>query len=247
MNRKQFTLLVIGLLVVFSAVFFVVQLTIFDNVHEALFLLFQDLLFLPIHILFITFIVDRMIHNRAKRSRQNQLHIVICAFFSEIGNDSIAVLNKYILGLERIKAELGVSEDWEDKDFDEAASKISRLSLKAQYHLRDAQKLQHDLPHKKRYLLEMFNNPSMLENNQFTEMLWALYHLIDEIGHIEAKNGLPSADIKHLGEDISRAYSLLLHEWIFYLKHLKNFYPYMFTTAVRKNPFADKPVTIAQK
>ena len=58
MKRKHFTLIVVGTLVVVSAVIFVIQLTIFSNIEEAMFLLFQDLLFLPIHILFITFVVD---------------------------------------------------------------------------------------------------------------------------------------------------------------------------------------------
>jgi hypothetical protein len=36
---------------------------------------------------------------------------------------------------------------------------------------------------------------------------------------------------------MKRAYSELLREWIAHMKHLKTAYPYLFSLAVRTNPF----------
>ena len=37
--------------------------------------------------------------------------------------------------------------------------------------------------------------------------------------------------------DINRVYAILVREWIHYLRHLKERYPYLFSFAVRTNPF----------
>ena len=244
MKRKYFTLIVVGALVVVSALVFVIQLAIFSNVDEAMFLLFQDLLFLPIHILFITFVVDRILHNREKRNRRGQLNIVVCTFFGEMGTDSIKALNKYISDLETISAFLDVTESWTDKDFDSAAKRIELFELNAEFESGDIAEMKETLPHKKTYLLEMLNNPSLLENNRLTDLLWSLYHLLDEMESADISEPLPDEDLEHLEKDISRAYGLLLHQWILYMKHLKSNLPYLFSSAVRKNPFADNSIVI---
>ena len=45
------------------------------------------------------------------------------------------------------------------------------------------------------------------------------------------------SDLDHLKVDMSRAYILVVSEWASYMKHLKNDYPYLFSIAVRTNPF----------
>jgi len=48
---------------------------------------------------------------------------------------------------------------------------------------------------------------------------------------------LPPADGDHIAGDIRRAYTILIVEWFAYMKHLKHDYPYLFSFAVRTNPF----------
>lgn len=75
-------------------------------------------------------------------------------------------------------------------------------------------------------------------------MLWALYHLIDELENRPDPLALPETDIKHLSGDITRVYGLLVYEWIFYIKHLKDKYPYLWSLAIRKNPFAQNSIIV---
>jgi len=44
-------------------------------------------------------------------------------------------------------------------------------------------------------------------------------------------------DRKHLENDIARVYSLMIYEWLRYVKYLKESYAYLFSLAVRINPF----------
>jgi len=48
---------------------------------------------------------------------------------------------------------------------------------------------------------------------------------------------LPDTDYEHLAGDIKRSYILLVHQWLDYMKHLKDNYPYLFSLAMRVNPF----------
>jgi hypothetical protein len=41
----------------------------------------------------------------------------------------------------------------------------------------------------------------------------------------------------HLNGDVERVYGLLISEWIMYMEHLMNNYPYLFSLAMRVNPF----------
>jgi hypothetical protein len=51
---------------------------------------------------------------------------------------------------------------------------------------------------------------------------------------------LPETDCQHLSGDIKRVYGLLISEWLAYMKHLKDNYPYLFSLAARMNPFDPK-------
>jgi hypothetical protein len=48
---------------------------------------------------------------------------------------------------------------------------------------------------------------------------------------------LPESDYKHLSEDIKRVYNQLISQWVDYIRHLKRDYPYLFSLALRINPF----------
>jgi len=77
----------------------------------------------------------------------------------------------------------------------------------------------------------------LLENEAFTELLRASFHLNDELLNRKDLKNLPASDLQHLGGDLKRVYALLVRHWLTYLKHLKENYPYLFSLAMRTNPF----------
>ncbi len=77
----------------------------------------------------------------------------------------------------------------------------------------------------------------LIEHENFSEALLALFHLADELGSRENFVNLPETDLKHLAGDMNRTYGMLIEQWLFYLQHLKGQYPYLFSLAIRKNPF----------
>ena len=93
------------------------------------------------------------------------------------------------------------------------------------------------LKEKRESILALLGNPNLLEHETFTDLLWAVFHLSDELERRTDLAQLQEEDRKHLEGDIQRAYGLLLVEWLEYMRHMKSAYPYLFSLACRTNPF----------
>lgn len=246
MKRIRFIHVIILFLIVLSAVFFILQLVLFHNVEESGFLFFQDMMFLPLHILLVTFLLDRVLSTREKRERLEQVNIVISAFFSETGADALRTLNTVIIELDKVRELVSMKPTWNDKEFDTVALAMKSFPVHANIDTQKLNSLKSSLPSKEE-IVKMFANPNLLEHDTFTDMLWALYHLVDEISNRQDIQALPKTDIDHLKGDIVRIYNLLAYEWVIYMKHLKSRYPYLWSLAIRKNPFSDHASIIIQE
>lgn len=133
MKRIRFIHVIILFLIVLSAVFFILQLVLFHNVEESGFLFFQDMMFLPLHILLVTFLLDRVLSTREKRERLEQVNIVISAFFSETGADALRTLNTVIMELDKVRELVSMKPTWNDKEFDTAALAMKSFPVHAKY------------------------------------------------------------------------------------------------------------------
>lgn len=78
---------------------------------------------------------------------------------------------------------------------------------------------------------------NLLEHANFTDLLWAVLHLTEELTARPDLNELPQADIEHIYGDINRAFGRLISEGLIYLKHLRSEYPFLYSLAIRINPF----------
>ena len=95
---------------------------------------------------------------------------------------------------------------------------------------------------KRSFFLRLLENPVLLEHEAFSDLLWAVSHLTEELANRQDVGQLPDTDYAHLAGDIKRAYVLLVVQWVDYMSHLKTNYPYLFSLAMRTNPF-DPPVS----
>ena len=92
----------------------------------------------------------------------------------------------------------------------------------------------------------MLENPQMIEHDSFTPLLQALYHLSEEMITREQLTDLPLTDCAHLSGDLNRVYRLLILEWLTYMQYLNHHYPYLFSLAMRRNPFDKNASVIVQ-
>ncbi len=218
-----------------SLVLYVFQIIIFHDVREELFLFFQDLAFVPIEVLLVTLIVKRFLTEREKRNRLTKMNMVIGTFFNEAGTGLIERYFPFIPDAGGLKKQMLVRRDWTSEHFNGAVSFLRKNSYTIDSRTGSLESLKQYLAGKRMFLL--LENPNLLEHDTFSDLLWAVFHLADELERRPALTNLPEPDYDHLSVDMRRAYSLLLIEWLFYMKHLKKTYPYLFSLAVRINPF----------
>ena len=84
--------------------------------------------------------------------------------------------------------------------------------------------------------LRLLANPVLLEHEDFTDVLWAVVHLGEELKARPSFDDMQPSDLANLEGDTQRAYSRLLRQWLQYLAHLKQYYTYLFSFAVRADP-----------
>ena len=220
-----------------SALFYIVQIAIFKSPRDTFFYLLQDLAFVPIQVLIVTLIIDQLLTIREKRALLKKLNMVIGVFYSETGTSLLSLFNEFGTQNENIGKELLIGNDWSGRDFSSKSRAFRTFKYKIEIRTELLEKLKVFLLGKRGFLLSLLENPNLLEHDSFTDLLWAVFHLTDELAARETLTGLPASDLAHLAVDIRRAKALLISEWLVYMNHLKEDYPYLYSLEIRKNPF----------
>jgi hypothetical protein len=235
MSRRDITLAALALAAT-SAALYGLHYAIFGNAHHIFIYLLGDLAFLPLQVLFVTVIVDRLLSSREQRSRQYKMQMVIGAFFSAVGQPLLKLMGGLVANCAEVSAGLCVGPQWTEKDLREAVSFLARTELRVDPEPNSLAAVRDLLASHRDFLLGLLENPTLLEHETFTDLLWAIFHLEEELLARQSLEGLPEPDRKHLATDAKRAFSALLSQWLQYMIHLRRDYPYLFSFAARTNP-----------
>jgi len=199
--------------------------------------LLGSLAFLPVQVLILTLVVDRLLARREKLAMLKKLNMVIGVFFSETATHLLKMFAALDRDIDAIRGDLVPGPGWTARDFARKAERMRRREGRIDVLPADLSALKAFLSSSREFLLGLMANPNLLEHESFTDLLWAVFHLTDELMHREDVSLLAEADLAHLSGDARRAYSLLLAEWLAYLGHLREDYPYLYSLALRTNPF----------
>lgn len=183
---------------------------------------------------------EMLLNRREGRVRREKLQMVIGAFFSEVGSTLLVSFSDLDSRVEQIKSDLLVSGDWTDAQFRAVAARIRGYKYHVDAEQIDFEQLRTFLSGKRNFLLRLLENPTLLEHELFTDLMLAVFHLSEELTHRKKVTNLPPSDHAHLSGDVNRIYGLLVHQWLDYLHYLKSNYPYLFSLAIRTNPFDEK-------
>jgi hypothetical protein len=224
-------------LVVLSAIVYLIHYLIFRDPHHIFLYLIGDVAFVFLEVLLVTLIIHRLLGQREKKVIFEKLNMVIGTFFSEVGTELLVYLSDCDPNLEDIRKNLIVATDWTDADFLAVSKKLRHYKYGIEIDRVDLQRVHDALLEKRNFLVRLLENPILLEHESFTNLLRAVFHLAEELTSRETLSDLPESDLQHLVGDIKRAYIRLVREWLDYMKYLKNNYPYLFSLAMRTNPF----------
>jgi hypothetical protein len=224
-------------LIALSAILYISQIFIFKRPQDTFFYILQDLAFVPISVLIVTLILDQLLRMREKRAMLKKMNMVIGAFFSEVGTELLKSFLDFDVHYDETRENLIVTNKWSEREFSTVKKSLKVYDYKIESQKGDLEDLKSFLIDKRDFLLGLLENPNLLEHESFTDLLWAVFHLTEELACRSDVKQLPVTDYAHLSGDIKRAYVLLISEWLAYMKHLKDVYPYLFSLAVRTNPF----------
>jgi hypothetical protein len=228
----------IGLvLVVGSLLLGVAHALVFRDVPTLMFYLALDIVFVPVQVLLVTFIIERLLNERERQMMMNKLNMVIGAFFSEVGNDLLRQMGSFCTDSKELESRLAIRPNWDRAAYRAAMRFIQDYKCRLDPAPLELQGLRDLLISKRSFIIGLLQNPNLLEHEAFTNLLWAVCHLSEELEVRADLGNLPPADLQHIRGDMLRAFSSLMREWLSYLQHLKEFYPYIYSLSVRMNPF----------
>jgi len=240
MKRHGFLIAAAVVLLVLTAGLYLIHYAIFRDAHHIFIYLVGDLAFLPLEVLLVALIIDRVLDWREKRAMLSKMNMVVGVFFSEMGT---RLLGDLLPGFDRSQmiSGLGVKHDWGADDFRRATDFADNLKPQADCRAINLEALKGLLSRERDLLLRLLENPNLLEHERFTDMLWAVSHLAEELEARPQLQDLPKSDEAHIGQDIGRAFTALAAEWLDYVQHLKSHYPYLFSLVLRTHPLQEHP------
>jgi hypothetical protein len=229
---------ILGLImIILSGITYLLYYVIFRENKNMLMFLVESAVFLPIQVLFVTLIVDQVLNDHERKGLLKKMNMVIGVFFSEVGTRLLKEFSRVDPRAGEIQQELLITKDWSNGEYQKLSARLKKHDYQVVNDRDRLESLRMFLMEKRGFLVGLLENPNLLEHDTFTDLLWAVFHLAEELAfRIEVK-GLPESDYRHLAGDMKRAYSLLVLEWLAYMQHLNTNYPYLFSLAIRTNPF----------
>ena len=227
---------VLGLvLLLLSVAFYYLHYLLFHDLHHMFMFLVGDIAFVFVEVLLVTLVIHHLLNEWEKKSKLKKLNMVIETFFSEFAKPLLAYLSKADRKLSTVHSAVVMSCDG-TPDFKEAASAVSAYNGDIDLSKIQLEKLEHFFCTKRGFLVNLLQNPNLLEHETFTELLMAVFHITEELAARDLAH-LSEEDRQHTKEDLERAYGLLIRQWISYMQYTHKHYPYFFLFAVNTNPF----------
>lgn len=233
---KNWTFRIALLLFVASVLSYTIHYFIFQDAHHIFIYMIGDFGFLFLDVLLVLLIIERLLASREKKSVLHKLNMVIGTFFSEVGIELLNRFSDFVENTEQLESSIQIDPHWNKKNFKEAIAQAESFKYSIAFDTKRLEELRDFLQSKHSFLVRLLENPTLLDNQRFTDLLWAVFHLSEELSFRKSLENLPDTDVAHLKTDLRRAYSKIVSEWIAYTEHLKSKYPFLFSLAARINP-----------
>jgi len=244
--KKQHGLVWIALiLVVVSAIMYFAHYLVFHDAHHIFIYMIGDLAFLPLEVLLVGIVVERILSQRETAEKIGKLNMVISAFFSEVGNPLAGMLLNASPQKDLIMANLDVKASWKDADFKKSRQFMEK-DTSISFSDMDIPALSDFLLRKRTFMLTLIENPNVLEHESFSDLLLSEFHLTEELESRPSLVNLTPKDAAHINTDIKRLYRHLIAHWLNYMQHLRSNYPYLYSHYLRIHPFQPHPSAVIE-
>ncbi|HUL62259.1 MAG TPA: hypothetical protein VLT35_04285 [Methanocella sp.] len=238
MNSRTKWLIGFGLgLLALSLLLMGAHYLLFEDIHWLEKYVVFELAFLPVEVVVVTLILDRLLEGRERKERLEKMNMVIGLFFSEVGVGLLRKIAERDQKIDDVRAQLAKSADLSAPEYTKLLGTMKDFKYSPEMRPEDLAALKSALRGQRGFLVRLLENPTLLEHEEFTDSLRAVFHLTEELDYRSDFQALPASDLAHLKGDVRRAYGKLVIEWLRYMGFLKEHYPYLYSLSMRTNPF----------
>lgn len=229
-------------MIIIAFIFFVSRAIYVGDSEEVISYLWKQIGFIPINILLVAFLIDGIISRKEHEAILEKIDMIMGTFFTKLGNDLVSLIsgvNNNLVEMDKLKE----IKNWDDKEYENKLKELKTHPIEFNTNLSGDKRacflgnVYNILSENRDFIVNLINNPNLLEKDEFSGLLLAIMHLDEELSRREDLTNIPDSDFSHLCGDIDRVYNHLIYEWIYYLRYLNRFYPYMISLAIRTNPF----------
>lgn len=210
---------------------------IFRNTNELLSSIADNILSIPITIIFTWVFIDNMFEKKERKKKKEKLNVLSGVFFGEFGT---ALLTEFIRcddNCEDLKEKAKITEEWNNQKFNDLQEFFKEHDYDIIGRNVDVKKLKGIIDEGKPFMIDILFNPAILIGEEFTQVIVDTLHLREEIDDLEDIDNISDDEISHLESDIARVYKCLSIGWINYIKNLNGVYPHLFMKALKKSPY----------
>lgn len=190
--------------------------------------------------------IELTLGRKEANARNKKINMIVGVFFSEMGIPLIKKLKDAVTSSEIMYNSLLVQQSWSEKDFLTAKIHLENWVPEVDIHKIDLIEIHLLLRGNRTLLVQLLQHPALFEHESFTDLLNAVFHLEEELSARDDFGQLPESDLKHLAGDTKRVLSLIILQWLDYMLHLETNYPYLFSLAVRTNPFSNSSSAVVR-
>lgn len=197
----------------------------------------EELAFMPVYVFITAVFAERMLSRSEKAEMSRRTNALVGTFYNEIGYDIIKKLIKFDSNSDTLRNKISI-----DSGLD--SPKVKAIHRLAETYTYGSPKDKEDileigelLAAKKDFMLIMMSNASLLEKDEFSELLLSVNHIHEALKTIDDISAMSDDLVDHFHSDIEKAYRCLIGVWVSYLSFIKNEDPYLYILAVAKNPF----------
>ena len=230
------------LLIILSAIIYLLQILIFRDVRNTFFYIFQDFAFLPVSIAVATIAVGALLDERDRLQKIEGTRMLRSVFFTGIGSSILLKLSPCCIYSQEMASLMHVEGSTDTlrersrlhKAIRQRQEEINAMDLRVKLDRDVYEGVCQILEDNRPELLIMSSNNNLMVEKSFKEVIWGIFHLMDEFhlrGHWE---DLSEADIQHLEDDFSTVLRLMLANSIGNTWYLKETYPEFYGTAREK-------------
>lgn len=234
-------------LILLSVVLYLFHYVLFEDARHILLWTTTSVAFLPISVLFVTLIINRLLMRRERSLVMEKLNVLIGTFFSVIGTQLVRYCAAWDPHLDRIRPEVSAGVDCPEKEYRRVRQRLEAREYEVDVKKVDFDELRRFLEEKSDFMLRLLENPHLLEHADFTSLLRSVFHLTEELVGRQGLRELPDSDYRHLAHDMERVYRLVVVEWLDYMRYLRASYPYLFSFAIRTNPFEERASVVVEE